>query len=166
MVRNGQDTGCVKSLAGAIEVYLKRLLAAAPGGAVLLQRKELAARFHCVPSQINYVLSTRFVPEKGYLVESRRGGGGYLRIRKLELSREKAECLLALRRELNREEVSCRELAGVIGRLEDAGLVTNREGLIMQAAILREGCLAGEASARRCRAAALACMLEILFREQ
>lgn len=166
MVSNGQDTTHVNNLAGAIEVYLKRLLAAAPGDAILLQRKDLAARFRCVPSQINYVLSTRFVPEKGYLVESRRGGGGYLRIRKLELNREKAECLLALRRELNREEVSFRELAGVIGRLEDAGLVTNREGRIMQAAICRGKCLAGDVSARRCRVAALAGMLEILFREQ
>ncbi len=166
MVRNGQDTTCVNNLAGVIEVYLKRLLATSPGGAILMQRKELAARFQCAPSQINYVLSTRFVPEKGYLVESRRGGGGYLRIRKLELSREKAECLLALRQELNREELSFRELAGVIGRLEDAGLVTSREGRIMQAAIRREICLAGETAERRCQVAAMAGMLEIVFREQ
>ena len=45
-----------------------------------LQRSALAERFSCVPSQINYVISTRFSPERGYLVESRRGGGGYIRI--------------------------------------------------------------------------------------
>ncbi|MBQ4381293.1 MAG: CtsR family transcriptional regulator [Oscillospiraceae bacterium] len=45
-----------------------------------LQRSELANRFNCVPSQINYVISTRFSPERGYIVESRRGGGGYIRI--------------------------------------------------------------------------------------
>lgn len=48
-------------------------------------RNELADIFGCVPSQINYVISTRFSPEKGYLVESRRGGGGYIKIRKVSL---------------------------------------------------------------------------------
>jgi len=50
------------------------------GGTAELQRSELANRFHCVPSQINYVISTRFSPEHGYIVESRRGGGGFIRI--------------------------------------------------------------------------------------
>jgi len=50
------------------------------GGTAELQRSELASRFNCVPSQINYVISTRFSPEHGYIVESRRGGGGYIRI--------------------------------------------------------------------------------------
>ena len=49
-----------------------------------LQRSELASRFGCVPSQINYVISTRFSPERGYVVESRRGGGGYIRIRRVQ----------------------------------------------------------------------------------
>ncbi len=48
-----------------------------------VQRSELASRFNCVPSQINYVISTRFSPERGYAVESRRGGGGYIRIRRV-----------------------------------------------------------------------------------
>jgi transcriptional regulator CtsR len=49
-------------------------------GTAELQRAELAQRFNCVPSQINYVISTRFSPEHGYIVESRRGGNGYIRI--------------------------------------------------------------------------------------
>ena len=49
-------------------------------GIAELQRSMLADRFGCVPSQINYVISTRFSPEHGYVVESRRGGGGYIRI--------------------------------------------------------------------------------------
>ena len=49
-------------------------------GTAELQRSMLADRFGCVPSQINYVISTRFSPERGYVVESRRGGGGYIRI--------------------------------------------------------------------------------------
>lgn len=50
------------------------------GGIAEMQRSDLAERFSCVPSQINYVISTRFSPERGYVVESRRGGGGYIRI--------------------------------------------------------------------------------------
>ena len=53
------------------------------GGIAELQRAELASRFNCVPSQINYVISTRFSPEHGYIVESRRGGGGYIRIKRI-----------------------------------------------------------------------------------
>ena len=58
------------------------------GGTVELQRAELANRFNCVPSQINYVISTRFSPEHGYIVESRRGGGGYIRITRVEVEPE------------------------------------------------------------------------------
>jgi len=52
-------------------------------GLAELQRAELANRFGCVPSQINYVIATRFSPEHGYIVESRRGGGGFIRIRRV-----------------------------------------------------------------------------------
>lgn len=55
-------------------------------GSAELQRSSLAERFNCVPSQINYVISTRFSPERGYVVESRRGGGGYIRIRRVATS--------------------------------------------------------------------------------
>lgn len=56
-------------------------------GEVELQRNELADRFNCVPSQINYVISTRFSPEHGYVVQSRRGGGGYIRIARINMDR-------------------------------------------------------------------------------
>ncbi len=56
-------------------------------GVLELRRNDLAEQFHCVPSQINYVMSTRFSPENGYIVESRRGGGGYIRITRVRLDR-------------------------------------------------------------------------------
>ena len=56
------------------------------GGCAELQRSALAERFGCVPSQINYVIATRFSPEQGYAVESRRGGGGYIRISRVRLT--------------------------------------------------------------------------------
>ena len=53
-------------------------------------RNELAEAFGCVPSQINYVLSSRFTPEQGYIIESRRGGGGYVKITRVKLSKSSA----------------------------------------------------------------------------
>ncbi len=55
-----------------------------------IQRNELAAIFGCAPSQINYVISSRFTPERGYIIESRRGGGGYVRISRIKLNRSSA----------------------------------------------------------------------------
>ena len=56
--------------------------------AIEIQRNELAEHFNCVPSQINYVLSTRFKPSQGYYVESRRGGGGHITIKKVNNTKE------------------------------------------------------------------------------
>ena len=53
-----------------------------------IQRNELAEHFNCVPSQINYVISTRFKPSQGYYVESRRGGGGHITIKKVKNDKE------------------------------------------------------------------------------
>jgi transcriptional regulator CtsR len=58
-------------------------------GCAELQRSELASRFKCVPSQINYVIATRFSPEHGYIVESRRGGGGFIRITRVTMEPER-----------------------------------------------------------------------------
>ncbi len=66
-----------------IEAFITALIEAEEDLCIDLRRNELAGIFNCVPSQINYVISTRFNPERGYAVESKRGGGGYLRIRKL-----------------------------------------------------------------------------------
>ena len=57
-------------------------------GVLELQRSDLAQRFGCVPSQINYVMSTRFSPERGYIVESRRGGNGYIRITRVHMDHQ------------------------------------------------------------------------------
>ncbi|MPN42944.1 Transcriptional regulator CtsR [bioreactor metagenome] len=64
------------------------MLEIAENGEAELQRNELAEELGCVPSQINYVLTSRFTPEQGYVVESRRGGGGYIRIRRVKLGRD------------------------------------------------------------------------------
>lgn len=68
--------------------FLRESLEEADDGVLEVQRSDLAQRFNCVPSQINYVVSTRFSPEHGYIVESRRGGNGYIRITRVQVDRE------------------------------------------------------------------------------
>jgi len=72
-------------LSDIIESFIKEMINDMDGS-IEIQRNELANRFNCVPSQINYVISTRFSTDKGYYVESRRGGGGYISIKRLNTS--------------------------------------------------------------------------------
>lgn len=72
-------------LTNSIEEYIIKLLESSDG-IVEIQRSLLAEHFSCAPSQINYVLTTRFTPYKGYFVESRRGGGGYIRIVEVDMT--------------------------------------------------------------------------------
>ena len=67
-----------------IEEYLKKVLQ--EEGKIEIQRNEIAEIFNCVPSQINYVINTRFTMQHGYDVESKRGGGGYIRIVKVQVN--------------------------------------------------------------------------------
>ena len=69
-----------------IEAFIMELLKEEENDWIELKRNELATVFNCVPSQINYVISTRFNANHGYVVESRRGGGGYLKIRRLNVN--------------------------------------------------------------------------------
>ncbi len=71
-----------------IASFLQDSLDTAEDGVLEVQRSDLAQRFNCVPSQINYVMSTRFSPERGYIVESRRGGNGYIRITRVQVDRQ------------------------------------------------------------------------------
>jgi transcriptional regulator CtsR len=71
-------------ISDSVANYILGLLNEADGRAEI-QRNELAELMGCVPSQINYVITSRFTPEQGYLVESRRGGGGYIRITRIEM---------------------------------------------------------------------------------
>lgn len=73
-------------ISDSVANYILQMLKEADGTAEI-QRNELANFLGCVPSQINYVLTSRFTPEQGYLVESRRGGGGYIRITRLQFTK-------------------------------------------------------------------------------
>lgn len=124
------------SLSDYIEHYLKALLDRAGAGTLEIQRNDLATKLACAPSQINYVLETRFTVEKGYVIESKRGGGGFIRIVKLQFD-SPAELLLQLHRGLGGG--ADQEQAGnAIGRLREERLITDREAALMEAVVDRE----------------------------
>ncbi|CAA7600040.1 Firmicute transcriptional repressor of class III stress genes (CtsR) [Acididesulfobacillus acetoxydans] len=124
------------NLADRIEQYIKEAMARAEEGYVVLQRGILAEAFSCAPSQINYVLDTRFTVERGYLVESRRGGGGYLRIVRLEVA---ADGLLhEVMGQLIGDSVSLERANGLLARLYDEEILTAREAAIIKSILSRE----------------------------
>ncbi len=101
------------------------------GGVAELQRKSLAERFDCVPSQINYVIETRFSPELGYLVESHRGGGGYIRI--VRLMDDKKRTLLEAARGIG-GSLTQNNAAKLTNALVSAELLTQNEGRLLVSA--------------------------------
>ena len=101
------------------------------GGVAELQRRGLAERFSCVPSQINYVIETRFTPENGYLVESRRGGGGYIRI--VRVQDDKERMLLEAARSIG-GRLTQNECARLTRSFLSIGLLTQREGALLLSA--------------------------------
>ncbi len=101
-------------------------------GQVELSRGELAERFNCVPSQINYVIETRFSPEHGYFVESRRGGGGYIRIRRVQVP--KAAMLMHTINAVG-DEISLKSCEALLGNLLFEGIVSEREARLIRAAV-------------------------------
>lgn len=150
------------NLAESMEYYLKRLLAMSASGYLEIRRKELAGKFHCVPSQVNYVLETRFTLEKGYLVESRRGGKGYLRIRKVDSNGW--EMPARILQELARDQFSTEEQAlGVIERLLAAKHISMREARIMEAALQGSGALENETQQGQFRNMLLRRMITVLL---
>lgn len=126
----------MRNISDIIEKYLKSILHESPEGAVEIQRNDLADKFSCVPSQINYVISTRFTVEKGYLVESKRGGGGYIRIRRIEFPGPTS--LHTHLQQTIGDEISQTMAEGLIYQLEEARFVSSREAALMRAAISRE----------------------------
>jgi transcriptional regulator CtsR len=123
------------SIARRIEAYLKSMLS--QQAFLEIQRSEIAKDFQCVPSQINYVLSTRFTPSQGYLVESRRGGGGYLRIVKLSWEKTEEDWLTELFEALG-DSLTQQETEGILERLKDEQWLSVREYNLVRALLSRD----------------------------
>jgi len=122
------------NLANVIEAYLVGLLQQAGSPSIIVQRSDLATHFACVPSQVSYVLQTRFIPERGYLVETRRGGGGYIRITRLTIS---ADELWRKALELTNMPLAKEEAVRLIRLLYQAGLITVKEARLLELALER-----------------------------
>lgn len=153
----------LRNISDVIEQYIKQILKNAHVGFIEIQRNDLADQFNCVPSQINYVISTRFTIEKGYVVESKRGGGGYIRIRKMDLSENSP--LFQTIMQLIGSHISQREAEGIITRLLDEELITVREGRMLEAAIHRDVLQLIVSERDKIRANILAAMLLTILKE-
>ncbi|MEW5553104.1 CtsR family transcriptional regulator [Peribacillus frigoritolerans] len=125
----------MRNISDVIETYLKQVLEISQKDILEIKRSEIADKFQCVPSQINYVINTRFTIERGYVVESKRGGGGYIRIMKVE-SQDSVQLINHLL-SLIGSRVTQSMAEGVISRLMSEDVINEREAKIMMSVIDR-----------------------------
>ena len=147
-------------LSDSIERFIKELMDEETH--IEVRRNELAQHFGCAPSQINYVLATRFSVEHGYIIESRRGGGGYVRIVRMCERGEGNLLDMLLKRVGNsiEEDSAC----AIIAHLLDRKLITQNEANLMRAAITRNALALPVSAKDVLRASVLKNMLEQVFR--
>lgn len=147
-------------LSDSIERFIKELMT--EDAHVELRRNELAQHFGCAPSQINYVLATRFSVDHGYIIESRRGGGGYVRIVRMQ-TRGEPNFLDAL---LTRVGNSLDEETAnaIISNLQERKMVTANEAALMRSAVSRNALALPISAKDVLRAAVLRNMLLQVFK--
>lgn len=119
-------------LSDMIEEFIKTMLDEDELNSIEIQRNELAGHFKCVPSQINYVISTRFSPEKGYIVESRRGGGGCIKICRVRVENSAEAYLMHVASSIG-DEITQHHAGIFINNFVGSGVLTRREGSIAEA---------------------------------
>ncbi len=117
-------------ISDVIEAFIKDLLET-EDEYIEIQRNELAEKFNCVPSQINYVISTRFRPSQGYYVESKRGGGGHIKIKKINIT--KTNYLMHIVTSLE-ESLTMQEVGILISNLLSSGLIQEKEAKLLKVA--------------------------------
>lgn len=123
-----------KSISDIIEKYLKSILG--DDEQVEIRRSEIANHFDVVPSQINYVIKTRFTLQNGYLVESKRGGGGYIRIERVNLL-DDTDVLNMLISNIG-DSISERDSFAITKTLYKEDVITRREGDLMLVALSKD----------------------------
>ncbi len=119
-------------LSDLIESFIKDMIRENEKRTIEIKRNELANEFNCAPSQINYVLSTRFTVERGYVIESRRGGGGYIKIIKLNVGEK--EYIYNIVNNIG-DSISVNQAASIVSFLKDQGIIKEREKKIMMAVL-------------------------------
>lgn len=125
----------MRNISDIIEQHLKEILQTKGKNVIEIKRSEIAALFQCVPSQINYVINTRFTIEKGYIVESKRGGGGYIRIIRV-IHQDKSELIDEIIEMIN-PVVTQQASIDVLERLLEEDIITEREAKLILSAIDR-----------------------------
>ncbi|WP_311408103.1 CtsR family transcriptional regulator [Liquorilactobacillus uvarum] len=120
-----------QNISDIIEEYLKRILA--DSHQIEIKRSEIAQLFNCVPSQINYVINTRFTIQNGYVVRSKRGGGGYIRIAKVNLISD-ADVMDDLMDVIG-DNISFTQAFQIIQSLFEDSVLTQKEANLILAAI-------------------------------
>jgi len=123
-----------KSISDIIEEYLKQILG--ESSQIEIRRSEIANHFDVVPSQINYVIKTRFTIQHGYLVQSKRGGGGYIPIERLNLLDNLD--VLKPQHHANGGLISERDAYDIVRTLYDEKVLTRREGDLMLVALSKQ----------------------------
>src|SRR5699024_10892702 len=124
------------SISDIIEAYLKEVLKSEGGEMIEIKRNEMANHFECVPSQINYVINTRFTLERGYLIKSKRSGDGYISIIRIEYRDDSH--LIYDKISIINQVVSQQVAENVLERLRNKEIITEREEKIILSAIDRE----------------------------
>jgi len=105
-----------------------------------ISRNSLAEYFACVPSQINYVMDTRFTVDRGFIVESKRGGSGFIKIIKINHN-DKNNYLNSLIFESIGDELSERRLSQILDKLISEQIVSDRERFLIESALSDESLL-------------------------
>lgn len=136
-------------LSDVIEGFIKSMLKETEDGIVEIQRNELAEHFECAPSQINYVLTTRFTSERGYYIESRRGGGGYIRV--MRASIDKDDYISDLMQNVIGDSLTRPRAYSLIEDFVEEELLTEKEGQIVKV-VLSERSLGSSAESNKLRA--------------
>ena len=127
-----------------IAAFIQQELSAADG-VLELQRSDLAQRFGCVPSQINYVMSTRFSPEHGYIVESRRGENGYIRITRVQVDRQ--TLLMHVINSVG-DELDAASARAIVQNLAESGAIDGQLGRVILSAVSPRALAAAEPTVR------------------
>ncbi len=149
-------------ISNIIENFIKEMLEEAEDGIIEIGRNELAEQFGCAPSQINYVLTTRFTPYKGYYIESRRGGGGYIKIVKVGI--EEDEAMEDLIINAIGDSITKNKAYHIIEGLVEEEIISLREGYMMKAAIEDNALRNATTNKNKLRADILKNMLLIVMR--
>ena len=150
----------MRNISDIIEQYLKQVIDLSNNNVIEIKRNEIADRFECVPSQINYVINTRFTLETGLVVESKRGGGGYIRIIKVKLH-DDIDIIDQMLHMID-HSVAQGNAESMIIRLLEEGIITGREAKLMLSVLDRSVLSMDIPSRDELRARILCAMLRTL----